>query len=113
MDLAGAAREITVRVDADAPVQLYASSLPTEQQIGSTDTQFTIIPGPYPPSEVVGSIVVRGIESRDAVSLTLTAETTFDRTSSTAVVESNYPSELSIARWEERWTTSTSEELVP
>ena len=51
-----------LHIQTDVPVQLYASDLPSEQPLGSTGQQFTVVPGPFPPERWRSTVVLRRSE---------------------------------------------------
>lgn len=53
------AMDLTIRSETE--IQLYATDLPASVQIGATGKEFVFTPGPFPPSNVAGTIVFRGV----------------------------------------------------
>jgi hypothetical protein len=108
------AHELHLLVESDAPTQLYASSLPTVQAIGTTARRFEIQPGPYPPSDVSGRIILRriGTGQEEPTTVTIRAVSLFDESSRAEVVSDvDAPASARIASYQTRWIMTEREEI--
>ncbi|MCG8478444.1 MAG: hypothetical protein MI724_05055 [Spirochaetales bacterium] len=73
------ADKVDVVLEADRPIQLYASDIVAEEEVGSTDTRFVLLPGPLPPAEIGGTVVLRVPDDSPPV-VTITASADFSLT---------------------------------
>ncbi len=53
------ADSVDIVLEANGPIQLYASDIVSREEVGSTGTRFVLLPGTLPPSEIGGTIVLR------------------------------------------------------
>ncbi|MFW5694898.1 MAG: hypothetical protein ACOCYB_07000 [Alkalispirochaeta sp.] len=107
------AEELRLLVESNTPIQLYASSLPTVQAIGTTARRFEIHPGPYPPDSVSGTIILRRTASQEEpTALTIRAVSSFDQHRDASVVDGTEPDlNARISSYHTRWTLSEREEI--
>ena len=73
------ADKVDVVLEADRPIQLYASDIVAEEEVGSTDPRFVLLPGPLPPAEIGGTVVLRVPDDSPPV-VTITAHADFSLT---------------------------------
>ncbi|MFW5827478.1 MAG: hypothetical protein ACOCU4_05280 [Alkalispirochaeta sp.] len=113
VDYESSAEELQLLVESDAPIQLYASSLPTVQAIGTTSRRFEIRPGPYPPDTVTGTLILRRSDPQEEpTAVTIRAVSTFDGTDNTSVADGTEGSDtIRIVSYLTRWTLTQREEI--
>ncbi|MEX2442332.1 MAG: hypothetical protein WD492_01915 [Alkalispirochaeta sp.] len=108
------AEELQMLIESEAPIQLYASSLPTVQTIGTTARRFEIRPGPFPPETVSGTIILRraGSGTKEPTAVTLRVVSVFDQTARAQVVDDpETPASRRIASYRTRWVLTEREEI--
>ncbi|MFO8042741.1 MAG: hypothetical protein R6U25_06045 [Alkalispirochaeta sp.] len=114
VEYAAMAEELQLLVESNAPVQLYATSLPTVQAIGSTARRFEIRPGPYPPDTVSGRIILRRAAGggEEPTAITIRAVSVFDESARAEVVTvPDGPVSSRIASYQTRWVLTEREEI--
>ncbi len=108
------ADSLAFEIRSSEPVQLYASSLPSEEAIGSTAQRFRVRPGPFPPAEVTARFVLRRPQDapRDAAVTVSVATIATYSDGDTATLEVQPPDQpLRLAGMTERWTDTRRVEI--
>ena len=108
------ADSLAFEIRSSEPVQLYASSLPSEEAIGSTAQRFRVRPGPFPPAEVTARFVLRRPQDAPpdaAVTVSVATIATYSD-GDTATLEVQPPDQpLRLAGMTERWTDTRRVEI--
>jgi hypothetical protein len=108
--------DVRFLVTTDQPMQLYSADLPTIQATGSIGRRFEVVPGPHPPAEVSGAVILRRPEtpaapsSAGAVTVTIEAIAEFTSTAAGgqrpdgAVVTGAPGTEVQLGEYRSEWT---------
>ncbi|HKK47584.1 MAG TPA: hypothetical protein VJ932_00710, partial [Alkalispirochaeta sp.] len=82
------AEELQLLIESDTPIQLYASTLPAVQAIGTTSRRFEIRPGPFPPNTSAGTIILRHPSPQEEpTAVTIRVVSVFDETDHAGITE--------------------------